>query len=97
MADAATSNSTAVSSSATTQSADNGSGGERNNTGIIAGSVVGGIALIGLFVLAAIFIIRRTRRHKAETELHPRFVGMTEYVPQTDYHEAPTSSTPAAK
>ncbi|KNG50962.1 hypothetical protein DDE82_003931 [Stemphylium lycopersici] len=83
---------------------DSDSDGSKDNTGVIAGSVVGGLAVIAFAGVAVLYILKRAKRHEKPTPRsscdsetpEPQAHGRAEMT-GVGYHEAPSYSPMASK
>ncbi|KAG9187517.1 hypothetical protein G6011_05388 [Alternaria panax] len=90
-----------TSSPADRQSQSSGGGGS-NNTGVIAGSVVGGLAVIALAGVAILYILKRSKRHAAGAHIPSSDGDSTNpygspEMTRSGYTEAPAYSPMATK
>jgi hypothetical protein len=67
-----------------------GAGGGSSNTGVIAGSVVGGVAVLALAGVAVLWILKR---HKKQPELQTEYASAHPQTP-TPYHPPTQSDKP---
>ncbi|KAB5516982.1 hypothetical protein GE09DRAFT_1231116 [Coniochaeta sp. 2T2.1] len=73
----------------TTSNNNSGGGGSGTPVGAIVGGVIGGLAVIGLFVLCLVYLLLRYRRQKAARQLNTHHGGADEAAPLS----GPTSPT----
>ncbi|KAF2113378.1 hypothetical protein BDV96DRAFT_122678 [Lophiotrema nucula] len=80
-----------------TAAANNGNnksgGGGSNNAGVIAGSTIGGIAVLGAIGVAVLYILKRSRRHEHQaTAANDYPIYQPEKPPEVHHHYDPHQS-----